>query len=63
MASIKRMDERSVYRQGSECSLIARLGKPEEITSPTAFLTFDEAAFIIGHLLDVEGCFDVAGLL
>ena len=41
---------------------IKRYGKPEEIAAAAAFLASDEAAFITGHLLDVDGGFDVAGL-
>lgn len=41
---------------------IKRYGKPEEIAAAAAFLCSDEAAYITGHLLDVDGGFDVAGL-
>ncbi|MGI9492459.1 MAG: SDR family NAD(P)-dependent oxidoreductase, partial [Geminicoccaceae bacterium] len=41
---------------------IKRYGKPEEIASAIAFLASDEAAYITGHLLDVDGGFEVAGL-
>ncbi|MEM7045407.1 MAG: SDR family NAD(P)-dependent oxidoreductase [Pseudomonadota bacterium] len=41
---------------------IKRYGKPEEIAAAAAFLASDEAAYITGHLLDVDGGFDVAGL-
>ncbi len=41
---------------------IKRYGKPEEIASAIAFLASEEAAYITGHLLDVDGGFEVAGL-
>lgn len=41
---------------------IKRYGKPEEIAAAAAFLASDEAAYITGHLLDVDGGFDVSGL-
>ncbi len=41
---------------------IKRYGQPEEIAAAAAFLASEEAAYITGHLLDVDGGFDVAGL-
>ncbi len=41
---------------------IKRYGKPEEIAAAAAFLASEDAAYITGHLLDVDGGFDVAGL-
>ena len=41
---------------------IKRYGKPEEIAAAAAFLASEEAAYITGHLLDVDGGFDVSGL-
>lgn len=42
--------------------LIKRYGMPEEIAAAAAFLASDEAAYITGHLLGVDGGFDVSGL-
>ncbi len=41
---------------------IKRYGRPEEIAAAAAFLASDEAAYITGHMLDVDGGFDVSGL-
>ena len=41
---------------------IKRYGKPEEIAAAAAFLASDDAAYITGHFLDVDGGFDVSGL-
>jgi NAD(P)-dependent dehydrogenase (short-subunit alcohol dehydrogenase family) len=41
---------------------IKRYGQPEEIAAAAAFLASAEAGYITGHLLDVDGGFDVAGL-
>ncbi len=41
---------------------IKRYGRPEEIAAAAAFLASEEAAYVTGHLLDVDGGFDVAGL-
>jgi 3-oxoacyl-[acyl-carrier protein] reductase len=34
---------------------LGRWGKPEEIASAVAFLASDEAAYITGHILSVDG--------
>ncbi len=41
---------------------IKRYGRPEEIAAAAAFLASEDAAYITGHLLDVDGGFEVAGL-
>jgi 3-oxoacyl-[acyl-carrier protein] reductase len=41
---------------------IKRYGRPEEVAAAAAFLASDDAAYITGHMLDVDGGFDVAGL-
>jgi len=41
---------------------IKRYGQPEEIAASIAFLASEEAAYITGHLLDVDGGFEVSGL-
>lgn len=41
---------------------IKRYGKPEEIAAAIAFLASNDAAYITGHLLDVDGGFEVSGL-
>jgi NAD(P)-dependent dehydrogenase (short-subunit alcohol dehydrogenase family) len=34
-----------------------RLGRPEEIANGIAFLLSDEASFITGHILNIDGGF------
>ena len=34
---------------------LGRLGKPEDMAAAVAFLASDDAAFITGHMLDVNG--------
>jgi NAD(P)-dependent dehydrogenase (short-subunit alcohol dehydrogenase family) len=41
---------------------IKRYGRPDEIAAAAAFLASDEAAYITGHLLDVDGGFEASGL-
>jgi 3-oxoacyl-[acyl-carrier protein] reductase len=38
-----------------EATPLKRMGKPEEIAAAVKFLVSDEAAFITGHVLDVNG--------
>ena len=54
-ALTKRMHDKAI-RDGYLSRLpIKRYGKPEEIAAAAAFLASDEAAYITGHLLDVDG--------
>lgn len=61
-ALTKRMHDQSIRDAYLERLPIKRYGEPEEIAAAAAFLASDEAAYITGHLLDVDGGFDVAGL-
>ncbi len=61
-ALTKRMHDQAIRDAYLERLPIKRYGKPEEIAAAAAFLASDEAAYITGHLLDVDGGFDVAGL-
>jgi 3-oxoacyl-[acyl-carrier protein] reductase len=40
-----------------------RYGMVEEVADAAAFLASDEASYITGHMLDVDGGFDAAGML
>lgn len=61
-ALTKRMHDQTIRDAYHARLPIKRYGQPEEIAAAAAFLASDEAAYITGHLLDVDGGFDVAGL-
>ncbi|MDH3670899.1 MAG: SDR family oxidoreductase [Gammaproteobacteria bacterium] len=42
---------------------IKRYAKPQEVADATLFLASDEARYITGHVLNVDGGFDATGLL
>jgi NAD(P)-dependent dehydrogenase (short-subunit alcohol dehydrogenase family) len=42
---------------------IKRYGTPEEVAAAAAFLASDEAAYITGHILALDGGFMAAGVL
>ncbi|HEU5081468.1 MAG TPA: glucose 1-dehydrogenase [Opitutaceae bacterium] len=42
---------------------IKRYGEAREIAAAVAFLASDDASFIVGHTLNVDGGFDAAGLI
>ncbi|MEM7172680.1 MAG: SDR family oxidoreductase [Pseudomonadota bacterium] len=42
---------------------IKRYAQPAEVAAATAFLASDEAAYITGHTINVDGGFDAAGML
>jgi 3-oxoacyl-[acyl-carrier protein] reductase len=41
----------------------ARYGTPEEIAGPVSFLASEDAAYVTGHVLSVDGGFMAAGIL
>ena len=42
---------------------IKRYAQPEEVAAAAVFLASDEAAYINGHILNVDGGFDASGML
>ena len=40
-----------------------RYGMPAEVAAAAVFLASDEASFITGHVLDVDGGFGAAGVI
>ena len=61
-ALTQRMHDKAIRDGYLQRLPIKRYGEPEEIAAAAAFLASDEAAYITGHLLDVDGGFDVSGL-
>ncbi|MEM9441090.1 MAG: SDR family NAD(P)-dependent oxidoreductase [Pseudomonadota bacterium] len=61
-ALTKRMHDQEIRDAYLDRLPIKRYGKPEEIAAAAAFLSSDDAAYITGHFLDVDGGFDVSGL-
>ena len=61
-ALTKRMHDQTIRDAYHARLPIKRYGQPEEIAAAIAFLASDDAAYITGHLLDVDGGFEVAGL-
>lgn len=58
----KRMHDQTIRDAYHARLPIKRYGQPEEIAASIAFLASEEAAYITGHLLDVDGGFEVSGL-
>lgn len=61
-ALTRQMHDQAIRAAYLERLPIKRYGQPEEIAAAASFLASDEAAYITGHLLDVDGGFDVSGL-
>lgn len=54
-AFARNADPEAARKRSAARHAMGRLGKPEEIAAGIAFLASDDAAFITGHVLPVEG--------
>ncbi len=52
-------DPEKAFREMSETQAIGRMGKPEEIAAAVLYLASDEAAFVTGTALEIDGGFAV----
>jgi NAD(P)-dependent dehydrogenase (short-subunit alcohol dehydrogenase family) len=48
-------DPEQAYREMSASQAIGRMGKPEEIAAAALYLASDEAAFVTGTALNIDG--------
>jgi len=48
-------DPDAAYRQMSSSQAIGRMGRPEEIAAAVLYLASDEAAFVTGSALIIDG--------
>jgi NAD(P)-dependent dehydrogenase (short-subunit alcohol dehydrogenase family) len=53
-------DPEEAREEISEEYPLKRLGEPEEVAEPILFLASDEASFITGHALVIDGGFSIA---
>lgn len=51
-----------VRKEWNERMPLGRFGSPEEMASAAAYLVSDEASFMTGHILTVDGGFTIKGL-
>ena len=51
----KRQDKEGFIRDASANSLLNRVGKPEEVANLALFLASDEAAYITGASIVIDG--------
>jgi 2-keto-3-deoxy-L-fuconate dehydrogenase len=49
-------DPEKAYREMSETQAVGRMGRPEEIAAAALYLVSDEASFVTGTALVIDGC-------
>ena len=48
-------DPEKAYRERAETQAVGRMGKPEEVAAAVLYLVSDEAAFVTGTALEIDG--------
>lgn len=60
---LARMQDRSMLQVWVDRVAVHRLGQADEIAGPVIFLASDDASFITGHVLNVDGGVEGCGIL
>ncbi len=60
---VKKMHDRATREAWYRSLPIKRYAQPEEVAAAALFLASDEAAYVNGHILNVDGGFDASGML
>ncbi len=60
---VKEMHTASTRQAWYRSLPIKRYAQPEEVAAAALFLASDEAAYVNGHILNVDGGFDASGML
>ncbi len=54
-ATLERLVPKEIIDYNADAALLDRLGQPEDVAKVVAFLASDDAAYITGHVLPVDG--------